>query len=103
MAYSHTQHLLTEIGPCIDTDSLTVNLQKRRGAQTLIATILRAADLTATPYYGYALRCSCSKKGEFHTTNVAINSEYITQLEKKEEQDLSCPSEYSILSTTSRT
>jgi hypothetical protein len=49
------QHLIAEVGTCIYDETLALDLDHRRGAQTPVAPIRGATYLASTAYYGYAL------------------------------------------------
>ena len=44
------QHLLSEVGPCVNYNATIIHLDHCRGAQALVALILRATYLATTPY-----------------------------------------------------
>jgi trimethylamine:corrinoid methyltransferase-like protein len=57
-----TQHLLAEVGACVDDKAHTITLDHCRGAQTLITAIRRCANVALAAYYGHTLRCSCAEE-----------------------------------------
>ena len=52
------QHLIAEVGARVYDETLALDLDHCRGAQTPVAPIRGATYLAFAAYYGYALRCS---------------------------------------------
>ena len=69
-AHPLAQQLLAEVRPGINHQTQSLPLDHRRGAQPLIVRIGRATHGALAPDDGYALRCSGSKQGNFHTTKI---------------------------------
>ena len=60
VSHPFAQHLLAEVGAGVDDYAHSIHLYHRRGAESLVASIVRAADLASAPDNGYALRGSCA-------------------------------------------
>jgi hypothetical protein len=52
------QHLIAEVGARVYDETLALDLDHCRGAQTSVAPIRGATYLAFAAYYGHALRCS---------------------------------------------